>query len=164
LEFGILDFIGICDLGFPVWPPDGRIGYLGEMDYSFSSELKDGYLHIRVRGDSDVPTTARYMEDMFRACKRRDCAYLLIEENLQGERLSMGDIFQLISEKIDELRLKIRVVAFVDASGQHSISNLEFAEDVIENRGITVRHFATVKDAAEWLRAQITSSHPPSGS
>ena len=134
------------------------------MDDEFSSELKDGYVHVRVRGNSDVSTTARYMEDMFRACKEHCCTHLLIEEHLEGERITLGDIFQLIGEKIDQLRLALRVVAFVDASGHHSASTLTFAENVIVNRGITVSWFATVAEAEAWLRAQITSSRPPSGS
>jgi hypothetical protein len=135
------------------------------MEYSFSSELRDGYVHVRVRGDSDVPTTARYMEDMFRACKEHGCTHLLIEENLEGERLSMGDIFQVISEKIDQLRPTIRVAAFVDVSHRPSIDNMVFAENVIVNRGIKVTWFPTVAEAAAWLRKQqATSSRPPSGS
>jgi hypothetical protein len=134
------------------------------MDYEFSSELKDGYVHVRIRGNSDVPTTARYMEDMFRACKEHTCTHLLIEEHLEGERLSMGDIFQVISEKIDEIRPSIRVAAFVDLSDRPSVANMQFAENVIVNRGITVTWFATVAEADAWLRAQIISSRPPSGS
>src|SRR5262245_28892328 len=107
------------------------------MDYAFSSELKDGYIHARIRGNSDVPTTARYMEDMFRACKEKNCTHLLIEEQLEGERISMGEIFQLITEKIDALRPAIRVVAFVDVSDRPSVDNMKFAENVIVNRGIT---------------------------
>jgi hypothetical protein len=132
------------------------------MEYSFSSELKDGYVHVRIRGNSDVPTTARYMEEMFRACQDHRCTHLLIEENLEGERISMGDIFQVISEKIDEIRPTIRVAAFVDVSDRPSVTNMKFAENVIVNRGITVTYFATVKDAEAWLRKQITSSRPPS--
>ena len=124
------------------------------MDYSFSSELKDGYVHVRIQGNSDVPTTARYMEDMFRACKEHGCTHLLIEENLEGERLSMGDIFQVISEKIDQLRPTIRVAAFVDVSHGPSIANMEFAENVIVNRGIRVTWFRTVAEAEAWLRGQ----------
>src|SRR5262245_3977040 len=142
---------------------DGR-WYLESMDYSFAAELKDGYVHIRVGGPSDVPTTARYMEDVFRACMEHRRSHVLIEANLEGERLSMGDIFHLISEKIDKLRPAIRVVAFVDASGRHTIPNLAFAENVVVNRGITVSYFATVKDAEAWLRRQITSSRPRSES
>ena len=134
------------------------------MEYSFSSELQDGYVHVRVRGNSDVATTARYIDDMFRACKEHCCTHLLIEEHLEGERISMGDIFQVISEKIDELRPTIRVVAFVDMSERPSVANMEFAENVIVNRGITVTWFRSVEEAAAWLRRQITSSGPPSGS
>jgi hypothetical protein len=134
------------------------------MDYSFSSELRNGYVHVRVRGNSDVATTARYMEEMFCACKDQDCAYLLIEENLEGEKLSFGDIFQVIAEKIDRLRPAIRVAAFVDVSARPSLDNMKFAEDVIVNRGITVTHFPTVAEADAWLRRQITSSPPTSGS
>ena len=124
------------------------------MEYAFSSELKDGYVHVRVRGNSDLPTTARYIDDMFRACKEHCCTHLLIEEHLEGERLSLGEIFQVISEKIDELRLKIRVVAFVDLSDRPSIANMEFAENVIMNRGIRVTWFRSVEEAAAWLRRQ----------
>lgn len=133
------------------------------MEYSFSAELKDGYIHVRVRGTSDMPTTARYMEDMFRACLSHQCSFLLIEEELAGERLSMGEIFQLITEKIDELRPAIRVVAFVDATTQHQGATLDFVDNVITNRGITVSHFWTVAEAEAWLRTQIPTSRPPSG-
>ena len=128
------------------------------MEYAFSSEFQDGYVHARVRGNSDVATTARYMEEMFRACQKHRCPYLLIEENLKGERLSMGDLYHLISEKIDELRPSIRIAAFVDVSDRPSIPNMEFAENVIVNRGITVTYFATVAEAATWLRKQIASA------
>lgn len=134
------------------------------MEYAFSAERKDGYVHVRVQGASDAPTTARYMEDMFRACLEHRCGFLLIEENLEGERLGIGEIFQLITEKIDELRPAIRVVAFVDATAQHSDATLSFADNVITNRGITVSHFGTVSAAEAWLRRQVTSSRPPSGS
>jgi len=134
------------------------------MDYSFSSELKDGYVHVKIRGDSDVPTTARYMEEMFHACQEHKCSYLLIEENVEGEKLSMGDIFELISEKIDRFRPTLRVVAFVDVSPNPSLPNMAFAQDVILNRGIDVNYFRTVPDADAWLRSRITSSRPPSGS
>jgi hypothetical protein len=128
------------------------------MEYAFSSELKDGFVHVRVRGNSDVATTARYMEEMFRACQKLRCPYLLIEENLHGERLSMGDIYQLISARIDQLLPVIRFAAFVDVSNRPSIPNMEFAENVIVNRGITVTYFATVAEAEAWLQKQISAS------
>lgn len=128
------------------------------MDYRFSTELKDGYLHVRVFGPNDVPTTRRYVEDVIAACTREDCPNVLIEENLEGERLSLGEIFGVLSEKDREIRAAIQLSAFVDVNPRRILSNQVFAEDVAVNRGIPIRYFATVPQAEQWLREKLGHS------
>ena len=128
------------------------------MDYAFASELKDGYLHVRVHGDNDPPTVRRYLKDILLACAREDCPNVLIEENLEGTRLGMGDIFDIVSEKSGSFRPAVRLVAYVGANIRGSMSNMKFAETVAVNRGIRVSAFATVADAEKWLRKSLSAA------
>lgn len=128
------------------------------MNYTFKADLKEGYLHAHVQGDNDPPTVRRYLRDILNACAREDCPNVLIEENLEGTRLGMGDIFDIISEKSGAVRPMVRLAAYVDANVRGSQSNMKFAETVAVNRGIKVRAFATVAEAEAWLRKTLKSA------
>lgn len=126
------------------------------MKYSFEKFVRDGFLHARIQGDNDVPTTRRYIGDLVRACEEENCVYVLVEENLEGPRLSVTEIFSIISERVAEVRSAIRVMAFVDASPERLKSNVQFGETVSVNRGMTVKVFDTLKEAETWLRKKIS--------
>ena len=125
------------------------------MEYSFVTTRQEGYLHARIRGKNDVATHLRYIDDVVQACAKAKCPNVLIEENLEGPRLSLGDIFQVISEKIGSVRSVVEAFAFVDVNAESSPSNQSFGEDVAVNRGVKVRAFPTVAEAERWLREKI---------
>lgn len=124
------------------------------MHYAFEADLKNGYLHIRIRGNNDPETIRRYLQDVLTACAREECPNALIEERLEGARLAVGDIFSIISDKSGAFRPAMRLVAYVDANAAGT-SNMKFAENAAVNRGVTVRVFSAVADAEKWLRKQI---------
>ncbi|MBI3855447.1 MAG: hypothetical protein HY293_07125 [Planctomycetes bacterium] len=125
-------------------------------EYSFSSTHQDGYLHVRVFGVNDAATTRRYIEQVLAAASKVECANVLIEENLEGPRLSLTEIFDIVDEWCGDFRLEIRLLAFVDLNPDRSESNLQFAETISVNRGVTVKAFPTAKQAQAWLRERIS--------
>ena len=130
------------------------------MEYSFRKTRKEGYLHVRITGDNDAPTIRRYLEDTLKACAKEKCANVLIEENLEGPRLRIGEIHQIIAEKVGAVREALRLMAFVDAHPRRESSNVEFGETVSRNRGMMVRGFGTVKEAETWLRDSMAKAGP----
>jgi len=134
------------------------------MNYSFTSDLKDGYLHVRVRGDNTTSVIRRYMKDVFQASIAEGCSTVLIEEMLEGPRLSIGDIFAIVSEQTAAARGALRLVAYVDLNSP-SPTNMKFAETVAVNRGVTVCAFVKVADAEKWLlkKLDLRSRNPKPG-
>jgi hypothetical protein len=130
------------------------------MSYLFTSEPKDGYLHIRIKGENTPATIHRYLGDVLHACVTNHCPNVLIEEDLSGERLRLGDVFSIIEENSGNFRSALRLAAYVDLRATNP-ANMQFAETVAVNRGVTLSVFAAVADAENWLRQKLAS--PPSG-
>jgi hypothetical protein len=119
--------------------------------YSFVANKADGYLHIVVRGTNDAATIRRYIQEGLAAAIDASCPDLLIEENLEGPRLDMGEIFQIVSEATRAAGTSVQRVAFVDVNPAHSLANMKFAETVAQNRGMGMNSFPTVAEAEQWL-------------
>ena len=124
------------------------------MKYSFLSEAKDGYLHVRIKGDNTVATVKRYLKDILTACASEGCPNVLIEEDLVGPRMAIGDIFAVITERAGEVRPAMRLIAFVDVNAE-SAGAMKFAENVAVNRGVMVSVFKSVVDAEKWLQKKL---------
>ena len=129
------------------------------MSYLFNADLKDGYLHIRIKGENTPATIRRYLNDVLNACISESCPNVLIEEDLTGPRLGIGDIFSIIEEKVGAFRPAMRLVAFVDLRATNA-ANMKFAENVAVNRGVTVNVCSTVADAEKWLRKKLAAPQP----
>ena len=125
------------------------------MEYQFSAEPKDGYLHVRVQGENHPSTIRRYLDELLQACLREDCPNVLLEEDLEGPRLGLGDIFAIIQEKSAAFRPVMQVVAYVDLRATNP-ANMRFAEDAAVNRGVTLGVFRTVTDAEQWLKKKLS--------
>lgn len=124
------------------------------MQYSFTSEAKDGYLHVRVQGDNTQVVVRRYIQEMNRTSQEEGCPYVLLEENLEGPRLSVGDVFAIITEEGERARGIVKHIAFVDVNSS-SLQTMKFAETVAYNRGISIAMFSNVADAEKWLRKKL---------
>jgi hypothetical protein len=68
------------------------------MKYSLRIDQKAGYLHAIVTGENSKPNVARYIKDILRECKTRNCFNILIEDRLEGPRLGTMDVFEIVSE------------------------------------------------------------------
>jgi hypothetical protein len=129
------------------------------MSYLFTADLKDGYLHIRIQGENTPETVRRYLDDILQACLREGCPNVLIEEDLSGDRLGMGEVFSIIEEKSSSFRSAMSLAAYVDLRATNP-ANMQFAEDVAVNRGVTLCVFGSVAEARKWLRKKLAPPGP----
>jgi hypothetical protein len=121
------------------------------MAYQLAFERHPQYIHATVTGTNSRNAVMRYLEDVRRECARQDCYRALIEERLEGPRLSTMDIFDIASEGAMKALGIFHAIAYVDRQmGEMA----EFPETVAVNRGMPVRAFSSVGEAATWLRAQ----------
>jgi hypothetical protein len=74
---------------------------------------------------------------------------VLIEERLEGPRLSTMGVFQIASEGSSQGRGFFEAIAYVDVNAEGDLMN--FAETVAVNRFLPVRVFSSVSDAEKWL-------------
>jgi len=110
------------------------------------------FLHAIVTGVNQADTVARYLDELRRECIARRCYRVLIEEPLEGPRLTTYPVYKVISEASERARGLLHAVAFVDVNGGGDALT-GFAEDVAVNRGIPVATFASVAEARAWLLA-----------
>lgn len=122
------------------------------MAYEIVFQEENGYLHARVTGDNSLESVRGYFREALEACVRLGYSTLLVEENLQGRRLSLADVFYIAAEVTEQSRSILRRLAYVDVNSQHSPENTRFAETVAVNRGANVRVFETVGAARARLQ------------
>lgn len=120
------------------------------MDYTFSVERKASYLHVRVGGENTGENVRRYLRDILAACAAHACARVLIEEHLVGGSLSTLEMFSIVSQG-SAAAATVGPIAYVDTNPEHDRQLLRFAESVALNRGMQMKVFATVREAAVWL-------------
>jgi hypothetical protein len=108
-------------------------------------------MHVRVTGTNSARAVFDYLAEMSAECAHRQCGRLLVEENLQGPGLSMGQVFEIVSTRGHQVSPTVRAIAYVDTNPEHNAGTMSFAEDVAVNRGMNLRVFSSVRDAASWL-------------
>jgi hypothetical protein len=119
------------------------------MPYQLTLKPEATFLHAIVTGTNDADTVARYLDELRRECIARQCFRLLIEEHLEGARLSTFPVYKVASEGSERARGLLQAIAYVDAKAEGNL--MEFAETVAVNRGLPIAVFATVSEARQWL-------------
>lgn len=122
------------------------------MKYEFRVAAKEGYLHAVVSGDNTPETVRRYLREVYEACAASKCPCVLVEENLEGAGLDLGDIFGVVAEASRSVWPVVQRIAYVDLNRHHDLRNMKFAETVAVNRSVNVRVFGDVPAAENWLR------------
>src|SRR5687767_10684083 len=122
------------------------------MDYTLSIVEEPDYLHAIVTGTNSVANVASYMRDVLTECKTRSYHKVLIEERLDGPRLSIVDVFQVASDGSAQAIGALSALAYVDVNAVGD--TMEFAETVASNRSLPARVFETVDDAKKWIVGQ----------
>lgn len=121
------------------------------MPYNLRLIQKPAYLHAVVTGENTSENVMGYLKELRRECTARSCFRVLIEERLDGPRLRQMEVYQIVSDTSARTRGRFKAIAFVDLNADGG--EMEFAETVAVNRGVPVRVFATVAEAAQWLLA-----------
>jgi hypothetical protein len=119
------------------------------MSYKLTITQKPTYLHIIVTGQLSEENVLRYFEEIHRECTTRNCFRILIEESLDGPRLSVTNVLELVSEESSKSRGLFKAIAYVDVNAVGD--SMKFIENAAVNRGLPVRVFSTVANAKKWL-------------
>src|SRR4029450_2216708 len=105
------------------------------------------YLHIVVTGPNTTEVVRGYLREIVEICASRRAAGVLIEQNLAGPGLKLGEIYNIVSEGSEYPLAHQLNVAFVNLNTDHSLASMKFAETVARNRGVNVRAFPSVEAA-----------------
>ena len=119
------------------------------MSFELTFEDRDNYLYVHVTGPNSPENVVAYMHRVREECAKRDCHRILIEENLDGPRLHMMEMFALVTGGTPEALGFFDAIAYVDV--QQDFEAIKFAETVAVNRGIPVAVFGSVEDAENWI-------------
>ena len=120
------------------------------MEYDFSVEQKDHYLHVKGWGELNAAAVRQLLVDAYQACVERNVGSLLLEMQLTGTNLGMGEVFSVINERSHQ-GSKLTRIAYVERNTDLPRQFAEFAELVAKNRFVNVRLFDDVADAQQWL-------------
>jgi hypothetical protein len=119
------------------------------MSYKLTITQKPTYLHIIVTGEFSEENVLRYFEEIHRECTTRNSFRVLIEENLDGPRLNVVRVLQLISDESSKSMGLFKAIVYVDVNAVGD--SMKFIEDAAVNRSLPVKVFSTVVDAEKWL-------------
>lgn len=102
------------------------------MTFELTFETRPDYLYVRGCGVNGRDTVEQYLEQVSAECRRRDCFRVLIDDRLDGPRLSTMDVFAIASHGSLESLGMFDAIACVDTEmGEMGC----FAETVAVNRG-----------------------------
>jgi hypothetical protein len=130
------------------------------MPYQLNIKQEPTFLHAIVTGTNDADSVARYLDELRRECIARQCYRLLIEERLEGPRLSTFPVYKVVSEGSERARGLMHAIAFVDVNATEG-HLMQFAETVAVNRGLPLVVFPTVAQAREWLLRSVAQESDP---
>src|SRR4051812_9272005 len=119
------------------------------MSFQLHVSPKSDYLHISVTGTNSKETVAEYLDNVIQECRERRFDKVLIEERLTGPRLSMTDIYEIVSEHSRKAAGVLTAIAYVDLNAKDD--SMLFAETVAVNRDVPVRVFNSIDEAEEWI-------------
>ena len=121
------------------------------MEYRIQFESRPVYLLATVYGDNTVESVSRYTKDIREECIRLEQTRVLVVVNLEGENLTMLDVYKAVAQGSEEAKDIGMRVAYVDQNPAHAVDTMILAEEVAGARGIPVRTFRNVPDAEGWL-------------
>lgn len=130
------------------------------MAHQLTITEQPGYLHFRVTGENTPPTVQAYLAEVHTHCVQRGCTAILVEEDLTGPGLPLVEIYQIVERGGMRNRMLLRWLAYVDVHQHERPGNLRFAETVAVNRGLNMRTFASVDEAAAWLGEMTAPTKP----
>ena len=108
---------------------------------------------MSVQGTNDPETVLQYLAEVREPCLRERCDKVLIEENLSGPGIGTFQVFDVVTRAARSAFPSVLQIAYVDANPTHDSERMKFAETVAANRGVNVKVFRDLAEAAAWLSA-----------
>ncbi len=119
------------------------------MDARYSVTYNGRYVEIISVGRKSIEHSRRMYIDVVSVCRKHDC-FKLLGVSLSQVPLSITDAYDH-AELFRELGIGARYkLAWVEMN-RDAVEPLEFAEDVLYNRGLPGKLFGTVEAARDWL-------------
>jgi hypothetical protein len=137
------------------------VGREYRLSYQLKIEPKLTYLHITVTGENSKETATQYVQEVLRESAARGVHRLLIEERLEGPRLPMLDVFEIVADVSKQALGKLKAIGYVDVNAKGE--TMKFAETVALNRALPLRVFSTVAEAEQWLLSKESENPGNSG-
>lgn len=122
---------------------------IGRVHYRLTITPEADYLHVLVTGTNSAEAVAAYLAEVERECLARGCLRVLIEEHLEGPRLTTFPVFKIAADGSERALGVMQAIAYVDARAEGEL--MQFAETVARNRGLPVAVFRDVAAARAWL-------------
>lgn len=122
------------------------------MAYKLTVTQKPTHLHFVITGQNGKDTILEYVEEINQECSVRKCFRVLIEEHLDGPRLSIMDLFEIIQNVTSRTSGLYKAIAYVDVNAVGD--TMKFAEDACVNRALPIVIFPTVSEAEKWLQGK----------
>ena len=120
------------------------------MDYKLTITEHPKYLHVRASGKHSKENALRFLREAHDEYMKRGYDTVLLEQALAGPSIGAGNIFSALMERLPHAR-KLKRVAWVEVHGREEGRN--FVENAARNRGLNLRSFTSVEEAAAWLDA-----------
>jgi hypothetical protein len=123
------------------------------MSYQLSVDKRPAYLHAKVVGKRTPENALRYLQEVYSVCVNNNYTAVLLDMNFRGPSLSTTEIFDVVLQRVPDA-LRLRKIAYVEGVPDDPAMPA-FAETVAVNRGVNVRRFQNVADAANWLSYDV---------
>ncbi len=110
---------------------------------------KPDYVHFIVTGENTAENTLRYLQDIYEECATHHYQKILIEEHLEGQRLTTMDIYDIASKASKNYLGFFKAIAYVNPLTEKK--TVAFIENLCVNRSLPLHAFLTVEEAEKWL-------------
>jgi hypothetical protein len=128
------------------------INWKPEMDYSITLIPKGQYVHAIVTGRNSLVNVVAVavLDELLHQVPELGTAYVLVEDRLEGPRLTMTELFEAASIASERsLGSGLSAMAYVDTQAKEDM--MKFAELVATNRSMPIRVFTSMDEAEIWL-------------
>jgi hypothetical protein len=136
--------------------PAGRmLGRMENDDYGLALAREGDGLRATVSGARNIDNTIAYWETLLEQILRQRPRWLLVDDRLRGEEVTVGEWFALV-ERMKGRGLEGIRIAHVKA---HGMNHLEYCEIFAREAGLDARAFNDVNAAELWLRYGLPEEH-----
>lgn len=121
------------------------------MAIDYRIEQQERYLFVKASGFAEsLEEHMAYAHAAYHAMIKTDLRLILVDEKELEYRLGTYDVFELAQDLVNTFEHSARIAVVLHPDNTR---DARFFEDVVSNRGLLLRYFATFEDAESWLIA-----------